>query len=388
MEDLNIISAYTCGTQFISENHLPKEIHLLVYQDAVNAVMRALGSAKNKYKMLTMYFNLGNYRPHIRARVDTKYVVLLVRESVFKDIGKEKCFGSAIQEFQKLESEGIIYKEENVKVVVEFTLGDSLGQRGFIESFSAIFFCRFCPIKRTEFKANPHITKPQRTVAEYNHCVFQANLTDTHCMGVKENSMFNSLKYFHATSHLVPCLAHDLFEGVVTWDLAGIIRHFVEKRYFTYKLLNRRIKTFQCVKGDAPNKPAYVLPNGKKLGGHAVQNWTLLRLFPFIIGDKVTDYEEPGWKLYLLLKELCEYFCAPALHKTDIPYLKDVLLPAYFETRSVLDQDKYRLKPKHHFMAHYPELTLKYGLLLYLWTLSYKQAHKFFKLVMRMSKNF
>ncbi|KAK3926292.1 GPI ethanolamine phosphate transferase 1 [Frankliniella fusca] len=114
----------------------------------------------------------------------------------------------------------------------------------------------------------------------------------------------------------------------------------------------------------------------------------MLRLFPYIIGDKIEDHEDPGWQLYLLLKMLCEYYCAPAFQKTDLSYIQDVLIPTYFQIRpTVLDQTKYSLKPKHHYMVHYAELMLRYGPLLYLWTMSYEQKHKFFKQVMRISKN-
>lgn len=42
----------------------------------------------------------------------------------------------------------------------------------------------------------------------------------------------------HDTSHLTPCVGHNLFEGTVSLDLAGIIKHFVKKKRFSYKLLN------------------------------------------------------------------------------------------------------------------------------------------------------
>lgn len=392
--DPNVVSDYKSGSLFKSENHSPKEIHLFVYADGVNAVLNALGAAKNKFKMIAMYFTLGNFSPHIRSRVDTKFAVLLIRESIFKKFKPAKCFERVLAEFKQLETEGIMFLKEKIKVVVQLMLGDNLGQNmigGFIECFSVDYFCRFCVITKKAFQDNPHLTNPQRTIEHYEQCV-QENLQNNdidHCQGVKNHSPFNCLQNFHAISHLAPCLAHDLFEGVVSWDMAGIIARFVSKGWFSYELLNRRIKEFQCKSGDAPNKPACVPKNGEKLGGHAIQNWTMLRLFPFIIGDKIQDYEDPGWRLYLQLKELCEYFCAPSLVKTDIPFVQDVLLPAYFENRKlVLCQEKYNLKPKHHFMAHYCELYLRLGSLIYLWTMSYEQKHKYYKQVMRMCKNF
>ncbi len=59
-----------------------------------------------------------------------------------------------------------MFDNERVDVVVEFMIGDSLGQHligGFIESFSSTYACRFCENTRDEYKSNPSVTKPQRT---------------------------------------------------------------------------------------------------------------------------------------------------------------------------------------------------------------------------------
>lgn len=181
----------------------------------------------------------------------------------------------------------------------------------------------------------------------------------------------------------------------MSWDLTGIIRCFVRKKWFTYKLLNTRIKQFKCKGIDQPNKPAFVKWQGKGkkeskvLGGHAVQNWSLLRLLPFLIGDKIKDFNDPAWKLYLQLKELCENFCGQSFLKTNVPYIKDVLLPLYFQRRSeVLNESKHPYKPKHHFKNHFPEKMLQWGPLLHIWTMPYEQKHKMFKEVVRQSRNF
>lgn len=47
----------------------------------------------------------------------------------------------------------------------------------------------------------------------------------------------------------------------------------------------------QSVSRDAYDKPCEVNPEGGKLGGHAVQNWPLLRMLPVLKGDKI---EDPG----------------------------------------------------------------------------------------------
>ncbi|KAK3920786.1 Beta-centractin [Frankliniella fusca] len=246
--------------------------------------MNPLGSAKNKYKDLVVYFAIDNSKAHLRSMVATN-LVMIIRESVFKAVGAKKCWDRLVTDLKKMEGEGIKFKEDMVDILMEFMIGDSLGQHligGFIESFSGTYFCRFCDITKMSFRSNPSITKPQRSKESYNLCVLRSNLTGKPSKGVKASSEFNTLKLFHATSHLVPCIAHDLFEGVVSWDMAGIIAHFVNvKKWFTYQRLNSRIKKFKCTGVDSRNKPATVYVNGEKLGGHAVQNWTMLTLFFF-----------------------------------------------------------------------------------------------------------
>lgn len=128
---------------------------------------------------------------------------------------------------------------------------------------------------------------PIRTVQEYNDTVQELqNGYASVVRGVKCNSVFNSLTFFHVCQPgLPPCIGHDLFEGVVASDLAIYLIHFVKvKKFFTYSQLNRRIKQFSYQGSDGSSKPAEVSEKGVKLSGQATENWSLLRLLPIIIG--------------------------------------------------------------------------------------------------------
>lgn len=53
---------------------------------------------------------------------------------------------------------------------------------------------------------------------------------DLHYEGIKFNSVFKKLDHFHVCNPgLPPCLGHDLFEEVVTYDLKIYIDYFVKK---------------------------------------------------------------------------------------------------------------------------------------------------------------
>lgn len=96
-------------------------------------------------------------------------------------------------------------------------------------------------------------------------------------------SLFNTLTYFHVTG-LPPCIGHDLFEGIVSFDLALYINHLVK----VDKQLNRRKSQFKYLGKDANDKPCEVNPEGVPPNwGHTVQNWYWLRMLPILIGNKI-----------------------------------------------------------------------------------------------------
>ena len=120
-----------------------------------------------------------------------------------------------------------------------------------------------------------------------------------------------------------PCLGHDLFEGVVQYDLALYVNFLVKvKKWFTYSYLNNKITNFKYKGNDVNDKPNTVNDNGKKLGGHAVQNWSLLRLLPLFIGSKIQDTSNEVWQAILLLRQIVELVCAPRIKLTQVSYLK------------------------------------------------------------------
>lgn len=197
--------------------------------------------------------------------------------------------------------------------------------------------------------------------------------------------IFNSPKYFHvAQPGLPPCIGHDLFEGVIAVDLAIFLAHFV-KKWFSYTQVNRIIAQFKYLGSDAGSAPSQICKKGSKLAGQAAEIWCLLRYLPVITGDQV-DSQDPVWQLAIKLKELVELVCAPKITTAQIAYL-NVLIPEYLETRKeIFPGDK--LKPKHHYMLHYPSLILRLGPLIHLWSLRFESKHSYFKRSVRRAQNF
>lgn len=351
--------------------------------------MNPLGSARRKHKLLAVYFSLLNLPPHIRSTVDHMQLVLLCREKDFTEFGHAKVFSQLVADLKVLEESGIT-ADKTVRGTLYCIAGDNLGSHGiggFTENFSSSeFFCRYCLMSRSQFQSDC-TSVAERTPDNYNSAVEQLQETQE-VEGIKFRSVFNSLKHYNVClPGLPPCLGHDLFEGVLSYDVALYLKYFVKKkRWFTYTHLNRRIKQFQFKSTDASSKPCEVRPIALKLSGHAIQNWNFLRLLPLIIGDRVHEPQDKVWQLALQLKDIVDLTCAQTISRSQIAYL-DVLIQEYLDSRKTLFPDN-NLRPKHHYLSHYSGLTLKSGPLIKVWTTRFESKHSYFKRCARQSKNF
>lgn len=372
----------------------PNSLRLILYQDAFE-VCNPLGSSRKKHKIIGVYLTLGNFRPHLRSVVDNTLLVLMCKEVDLKHFGHEKIFHELLEDLKELENNGIEIHNETVKGTLFCITGDNLGSHGiggFTENFSTVeHFCRYCTITLTEFHNDPICVGTQRTVENYNASVTQllrGHRDSSNVNGIKLNSAFNGLKYYHVCAPgLPPCLGHDIFEGVGDYDLALILKNLINvKGWLTYAELNQRINMFPYLGADAASKPSQVNVTGNRLGGQATQNWCLIRLLPIILFDVIRYEEDKVWQLFLLLHDIVEIVCAPKIKDSDIAYLA-VLIDEYLEDRlSCFPNEK--LRPKHHFLKHYPKLILQFGPLIRLWTLRFESKHCYFKRCVKSAQNF
>ncbi|KAG7454215.1 hypothetical protein JOB18_024229 [Solea senegalensis] len=218
-------------------------LKVMLYQDAFEVVQ------KKKHKLLGVYFTLADLEPFHRSTVDNLQLLLLCREADFKYCGHEKVFSQLITDLRELETNGLNISGNIVQATVFCIAGDNLGSHnigGFTENVSTSqHFCRYCHVSELDHLEHH---APIRTVQEYNDTVQELQNGDASVVkGVKCNSVINSLTCFHVCQPgLPPCISHDLFEGVVAYDLAIYLNHFVKvKKFFTYSQPNRRIKQFR-----------------------------------------------------------------------------------------------------------------------------------------------
>lgn len=336
-------------------------IELILYMDSFE-IVNPLGSANKVHKITAVYMVLGNLPCHVRMKMDNLQLVLLCRDTDLTRCGQHAVFESLIHELRGLEQNGVTFNSLFFPVRLVRVLGDNLGSHwlgGFSTNFSTSkFICRYCLVEKdSENTYSLARTAEVCTPAGYNadaDCTAGEANVNSH--GVVRHSVFNSLNFYHVClPGLPPCLGHDLFEGVIQYDLALLLKELcTDSADMSIDCLNHAIKVFKFKGSDAYDKPG-LISNGPAIGGHVVQNWCLLRLLPLLLFHVVDVSCEClihyyCWRLLILLREVVELVCAPKLSNTQVLYLNR-LVQLYVKERARVFP-MVSLHPKHHYLQH------------------------------------
>ena len=212
-------------------------LQIILYQD-VFEVCNPLGSSKGVHKILAVYYSLANFHAYNRSKVDALQLLILCEERFLKE-NSNAIFRPLINDLNVLEHSGLdLGFGHNVLGSVLCVLGDNLGSHwlgGFCTNFNASHFCRYCLITKSDFNRNCVAIEPCRSQSSYDCTVGKQKETAVlHYQGVKRNSVFNELTYFHVCAPgLPPCLAHDLLEGIVQYDMMIYLNYYGKKLVYT-----------------------------------------------------------------------------------------------------------------------------------------------------------
>ena len=374
-------------------------IHLTLYTDEWETV-NPLGTSRKEHKVNAFYWVFTNIESRHRSAVHTLQLATLARYDDVRTFGLRKYLHPFLTDLAFLETEGVYVESlgTSIKGTVSCIVADNLSAHsvgGFVESFgpNVAHPCRFCTAS-SDAMQNTELTVadfPRRCRQEHNLHVKEAteNATVSSKFGVKSNCVFHDyLGNFHVTSALPPDISHDLLEGIVPVEIALCLSVFVSKGYFTLTWLNTVIKSFPFKFKDAVNKPQRVPENfatSGTVGGNATENWTLLRLLPVLIGTKIPMGDD-AWHLVMELKEIVELCFAPCITEHAVGYLSSKIADHKRLYKELFPERK--LKPKHHYLEHYPDLIREFGSLINMCTMRFESKHSYFKRVIHDSHCF
>ena len=140
---------------------------------------------------------------------------------------------------------------------------------------------------------------------------------------------------------------------------------------------NDIIQTFSYADADKSNKPqpVKIKPlNQFRIKQSACEMWNLLRLLPLMIAHLIPESDQ-CWQIFLKFLQVEERLCSPYFSNSDLVVL-DSQLHDFIKAYSEVFEDA-KLKPKSHYLQHYPQMIKAFGPLVK--TLRFESKHGYFK---------
>lgn len=295
-------------------------------------ICNPLGTSRRKHKLCGIYWTLNNLPASLQSSLHAIYLAVLCKSDDLKKYGYEQILHPLLHDVKSLEQDGLYIPllGKCFKGTVQFVVADNLGAHslsGLNESFSSGYICRFCTGTKADIQTNDVQSGAFSLRRKELHAlhVKTASESGASCFGVKNHCIITeTLTHFSIHTGYPPDIMHDVFEGIVPVELAHCLGVLVNKKYFDIETLNKAILHFPYKWEDKKNKP-HAIPltfsARKTIGGNAHENWSLLRLLPFIIGHLVPE-GEPAWEVLMDLKDIMELVVAPSHTDESIAYLE------------------------------------------------------------------
>lgn len=345
--------------------------------------LNVVGSHSGAYKVGATYLGLPFLPDHIISKLEYIFPVALFFSEDRNDVGNDEIFKPIVNMLNYLYTNGIAVKFKNIrtiKFIVTLILGDNLGLNGilsFSEGFNHNYYCRFCKLPKNVmqkqlFEDSTYL----RNCQNYSADLLCGNFSLT---GIKGPSIFNTICRFHVTRNFSVDILHDFFEGVCHYDLCNIIKNLVDQKVFTLDELNANIRYHNYgpfVKNKTLDSITFEMLTKNKIRSSGEEMHVLVASFAFIIGHRVNK-DCPEWRLYVVLRRILSIVTAKTIHRRTHEYLSDLITQHHNLYLQCFPDDT--LKPKHHFMIHYPRIMQYIGPLSSVSCMRYESYHKKFK---------
>lgn len=360
-------------------------IPFFLYTDEFE-INNPLGSHANFHSVSAFYYSFP--LEDNCSKLSYIYLAALIKHVDLKLFGNDQCLHGLVNEINMLEKEGIdIVTQEgifHVHFILGIILGDNLGLNSVMEfskSFSANFFCRFCKANKADTRVmHEEDINCMRNVQNYSEDVVTMNFIET---GIYKDSFLNQITSFHVTKNYCIDIMHDLFEGICHYDLCHIIRYYIDTaKLFSLETLNSRKMNFnygQIEIGNIspPITALHLKKNHLKMSAREVM--TFMHFFSLIIGDLIPESDEV-WELFLLLLKITDILLSYTFTENAISYLKQLISQHNLLYLTLFNDN---LKPKHHFLVHYPTIIQNSGPPRHYWCFRFEGKHRELKMYAR-----
>ncbi|XP_030374105.1 uncharacterized protein LOC115634022 isoform X1 [Scaptodrosophila lebanonensis] len=373
---INFVNSETFANKL--QNFLPDDIVItfFLYFDDFQ-INNALGAHVSS--ICGCYYSFPTLPQHLLSKLDFIFPFAYIPSHALKRNDHEIIFNHLFRELEELENGIEIQIPEGSKqiyFVLGLILGDNLGLNsifGFVQSFKAKRFCRVCKRSSLEMKSDSEEHKEYlRDKNCYENDLEANNFLET---GIKTVCIFNELKNFHVTENFYFDLMHDVLEGVCVYGICQTLNALINEKIVCLSTINSRKNLFSYGEIEIKNssRPLELTKLKKnELRMTASEKFCFAKFLPLIIGDLIPESIQ-HWILFTKLLEIIDILFQNKFTTKDLKNL---------ETKIKVHHELYvnlygpTLKPKHHFLVHYPTAILKCGPLKYAWVMRFEAKHR------------
>ncbi|XP_031359486.1 uncharacterized protein LOC116183029 [Photinus pyralis] len=371
---------------FLSNDPLTVVLPLVIFYDDFE-ISNVLGSHAGIHKLGGLYVSIPALPPHIVSQLNHTFMLSLCHSSDKTQFKNKKVFQPAIDELNYLHTTGITITTEFFTGVIKFKVvcltGDNLGLNsilGFTESFVANHYCRICNAPK---KCMQSMTiQNNELMRDMNSYLQQLEMKDVSKTGIKESCCWLELNGFDPFEHTAVDVMHDILEGTARYVMTFVINNLISRSMPHYNTLISKLVSFDYGP-DSGSKPTSCIileaANSVRIKTSAIEMLTLMRYFGLIAGYYVPVGDET-WELYLALRKILERLLNHRVYSDTVEQLKYLIRDFNALYRQVSGET---LKPKFHFLTHYPDMLLKFGPLRHVWTMRFEAKHRVSKMAAR-----
>lgn len=398
----NIFSEYCCGENFKKSEFFQQNTDAIQIQLSVDDFEPAnpLKTKASAYKTLAIYASIRNIPPSMRSKLNNILLVVLCFSNDVKDrVVYNTVWEYIMNDIKKLEEVGITVGDQVIKGTLVNVSFDNLGGNqafGFAEGFTASHYCRICEMSMELCKSScieskellrtkDSYEKNVMKTAKYHLKKIKLDYKDT--VGLRNSCVLNNLKNFHVTVNINVDLMHDFCEGAIPFLLKAVFKLCIKLELFSESELSSRLQFFNFGTLNSDKRPSSINLKKSNNNQNATQSYTLMTHLPFILYNEIRSNKklEDIWSSVSSLLQIMQIVFSSVITEENVLRLSEKI-----EThlKSIIDNFELSLKPKHHFISHYPRVIRLMGPVVHMSMMRYESKHKFFTKIAHATGNF
>ena len=391
----------------LAETNQVVDLPLIFYMDEFEPC-NPIGSRRKIHKLTAIYFTIASLPPSVRSQVSSIFLYGLSYYSHIMKYRYEKLLQPLCEDLISMAQTDLVVKtrkglEITYKVKMLFVSADNLSAHdllGLQKNFTHGKFSRYCLTEYDNINGTSDFIKCElRTAAHHQQ---QIDLLDTnpevvrHASGIVGKCVFSEIPGLDVTQLCPPDVMHDFMEGVVPVLICLSLLDIISNTHgLNIDKLNDVMSSFKYGSSDVKNRYGSTLNMAQlrsfSIPGTASEKLCLLRMLPLMLSAYTLPAHErgtpqpKGLDILLICLDIADVIMAHVIRPLWLSDLRNLII----ELHDLVNELNPRaVKPKLHFLVHYPHLILRYGPPRHYFTMRFESMHQYFKSLVGKTRNF